>query len=89
MSYQPMSLIHWQSPLNTMTPDKFFPICVFGLQLTFFGTRFGKISFCGDISVSAPSKAVVSQLDNPAWPKVSHQARTELNVYQGNEMHKA
>lgn len=54
MSYQPMSLIHWLSPLNTMTPDKFFPICVVGLQLTFFGTRFGKISFCGDISVSAP-----------------------------------
>jgi len=31
--------------------------------------------------VSAPSKAVVSQLDNPAWSKISHQARTELNVY--------
>jgi hypothetical protein len=30
---------------------------------------------------SAPSKAAVSQLDNPAWSKVSRQARTELNVY--------
>jgi hypothetical protein len=38
---------------------------------------------------SAPSEAVVSQLDNPAWPKVSHEARTELNVYRGNRMRKA
>ncbi len=41
----------------------------------------GKIGFCSVILVSAPSKAVVSQLDNPAWSKVSHQARTELDVY--------
>jgi hypothetical protein len=41
----------------------------------------GKIDICGNILVCVPSKAVVSQLDNPAWPKFSHQARTELNVY--------
>ena len=30
--------------------------------------------------MSAPSKADVSKLDNPAWPKANHQARTELCV---------
>jgi hypothetical protein len=30
--------------------------------------------------MSAPSEADVNKLDNPAWPKVSHQARTELCV---------
>ena len=30
--------------------------------------------------MSAPSEADVSKLDNPAWLKVSHQARTELCV---------
>jgi hypothetical protein len=49
----------------------------------------GKIAVCGDILVCAPSEAVVSQLDNPAWSKVSHQARTELNVYRGNKICKA
>ena len=38
---------------------------------------------------SAPSEAVVNQLDNPAWSKVSHRARTELDVYRGNEVCKA
>ncbi len=32
------------------------------------------------MTVSAPSKAGVSKLDNPAWLKVSHRARTELCV---------
>jgi len=32
--------------------------------------------------MGSPSEAVVSQLDKPAWSKVSHQARTELNVYE-------
>jgi hypothetical protein len=49
----------------------------------------GKIGVCSDKMESASSKAVVNQLDNPAWPKVSHQARTELNVYRGNEIRKA
>jgi hypothetical protein len=31
--------------------------------------------------VCVPSEAVVNQLDNPAWSKVSRQARTELDVY--------
>jgi len=30
--------------------------------------------------MSAPSQADVSKLDNPAWPKVSRRARTELCV---------
>jgi len=29
---------------------------------------------------SVPSKADVNKLDNPAWPKANHQARTELCV---------
>ena len=49
----------------------------------------GKIKTCGDILDSAPSKAVVNPLDNPAWSKVSHQARTELDVYRGNKVCKA
>jgi hypothetical protein len=32
-----------------MTPDKFFANYVFDLNLTFFGTRFGKIDMRGDI----------------------------------------
>jgi hypothetical protein len=40
-------------------------------------------------TAGAPSKAVVSQLDNPAWSKVSHHARTELNVYLGKKIRKA
>ncbi len=30
--------------------------------------------------MSAPSEADVSKLDNPAWLKANHQARTELCV---------
>ena len=30
-------------------------------------------------------EADVCQLDNPIWPKVSHQARTELRVWGGDE----
>jgi hypothetical protein len=30
--------------------------------------------------MSSAKKAGVSKLDNPAWPKANHQARTELCV---------
>ncbi len=30
--------------------------------------------------MSVPSEADVSKLDNPAWSKANHQARTELCV---------
>jgi hypothetical protein len=30
--------------------------------------------------MSVPSKANVNKLDNPAWSKANHQARTELCV---------
>ena len=53
----------------------------FGKYLTFFRLDIGKINICSDKMVSVPSKAVVSQLDNPAWLEVSHQTRTELDVY--------
>jgi len=33
-----------------------------------------------NLIMSAPSKAGVSKLDNPAWSKVSRRARTELCV---------
>jgi len=46
------------SPLNTMTPDKLFSNYVFGLKLTFFRTRFEKISFRGDISVTDRVKEI-------------------------------
>jgi len=39
--------------------------------------------------MSAPSEADVSKLDKPAWLKINYQARTELNVYRGNEICKA
>jgi hypothetical protein len=32
----------------------------------------------GERKVSAPRKADVNKLDNPAWSKANHQARTEL-----------
>jgi hypothetical protein len=37
----------------------------------------------------ASSKATVNQLDNPDWPKASHQARTEIDAYRGNEICRA
>ena len=64
-------------------------IGVFAILATFFRTRFGKIGLGSDKLESAPSEAVENQLDNPAWPKVSHPARTELDVYGGNDVHKA
>jgi hypothetical protein len=50
-------------------------------KLMFILADFRKNNTCGDILVSVPRQAVVNQLDNPAWPKASHRARTELNVY--------
>ena len=44
---------------------------------------------CGDILESVPRQAAVSQLDNPAWSRGSHQARTAPDVYQGDEVCKA
>ena len=38
-------------------------------------------SVYGDKMECAPSNAVVDQMDNPAWLKISHRARTELDVY--------
>jgi len=36
--------------------------------------------------MSAPSKGGVSNLGNPAWPKSSRRAGTELCVYRGSEL---
>jgi hypothetical protein len=72
--------------LNTFA---IYKILSFGIKTIFLGLNIGKIHVCSVKIESAPSEAVVSQLDNPAWPKVSHQARTELNVYRGNKMRKA
>jgi hypothetical protein len=43
----------------------------------------------GVILECVPSEAAVDQLDNPTWSKVSRQARTDLDVYGGNEICKA
>jgi hypothetical protein len=48
------------------------------ISITDYNTN---IIVCGVKMVSAPSQAAVDQLGNPAWPKVSHQVRTELDVY--------
>ena len=47
MTYQPMSLNHWNRPLKTLPPDKFFQNLSLAEYLTFFWTRFGKIEVCG------------------------------------------
>jgi hypothetical protein len=44
--------------LKTLTPDKFFSHYVFGLELTFFGTRFEKMDWRGDILVTRAVKEI-------------------------------
>ena len=39
-----------------------------------------KVLVHGDILDSVPSKAAVSQLDNPAWSKVGHEARSAASL---------
>ena len=36
--------------------------------------------------MSSAKEADVSKLDNPAWSKANHQARTELCMQGGNEL---
>jgi hypothetical protein len=38
------------------------------------------MTYSGDRFMSSAKEADVSKLDNPAWPKANHQARTELCV---------
>jgi hypothetical protein len=48
-----------------------------------------KMEVRSDILASVPRQAAVSQLDNPAWSKGSHQTRTAPDVYQGNKVCRA
>jgi len=41
---------------------------------------FGKSTKYEELSTSAPSKAVIGKLDNPARLKINHQAGTEPGV---------
>jgi hypothetical protein len=59
-----------------------FGLACYGPAAWGVGIRFEGIDLQKRVKiVRVPSEAVVNQLDNPAWSKVSRQARTELDVY--------